>query len=102
MIREFKHPFFETLYASPIHAYDKESINTEAINFKVNLAGTEKEDIALLVEDDMLIVKVKEKEYNSFKLHKFSDLDNISATYKNGLLRIGVPKKVEKREIKVE
>jgi len=106
---------------SDITETDKEIIAT------VELPGVEKEDIDINATDTGIEIKVEKKEENRdedkkkgiYKLernyvgfYKFipipegAEIDNIKATYKNGVLELRIPKKEEEKKngmrIKVE
>jgi len=95
----------------------------DAFKLELLVPGFDKERISLSVENDLLVIKGEaeksEKEYKysrvefeardfekSFKLSKKIDQEKIEASFKNGVLIIGLPKKEEavavKREIKVD
>jgi HSP20 family protein len=98
-------PFKDTSIQCPIHDVienDKEFI-VEAM-----LAGIKKEDVSVKVDNDLLTIKavrneVKDLKYNrkesftgtykrSFILPDLADVDNISATMEDGVLKVIVPK----------
>ena len=103
---------------------DNENNYTKRTELVYALAGVREEDIKISVEDSTLIVEVDTENYNynsedesavvvhkgistrSLK-HKFAlsnvDSDNISSTFKNGILTISVPsKKKDVRYISVK
>ncbi|MCX6230951.1 MAG: Hsp20/alpha crystallin family protein [Bacteroidetes bacterium] len=88
-------------------------------SYKINVAapGYEKDAIKVDVQNNLLIISAEKKEskeendertirrefgFNSFKrsftLPELVDYDNISATHKNGILNIEIPKREEAKE----
>lgn len=71
--------------------------------YEINLAGTDKKDISIEVNDTYLEVLVKGGEHTYINFNKYQDTENITAEYKNGLLTISIPKKQkEKRVIEIK
>ena len=97
--------------------------NDDAVEIEMSIPGFEKEQVKISVEKDLLIVKgeaegsaeeSKENIRMEFKLQNFEkrfrlsekmDLEQISASFKNGILKLTVSKKEEavpqKREIEI-
>ncbi len=120
--------FFENKLDAFNHNYETFSIPTVNIienlpNFVVELAapGLQKEDFTIEVEEDTLKIsskKVEEKteetndssfirrEFNyksferSFKLPENIKVEDIQASYENGVLRVTIPKMEEKKALK--
>ena len=71
--------------------------------YEVNLAGTDKKDISIEIEENQLFVYIKEEFKKYLNLYDYDDVENITAEYKNGLLTISIPKKQkEKRVIEIK
>ncbi len=74
--------------------------NPKEVICTIELPGIERDDIKVNALDEGLEVKVdtdKKKFYRYFKLGKTADKENISATHKNGVLELKIPKKEQKR-----
>lgn len=81
-------------------------------NVELMLPGFDKKDIKMEINDGVLSIEAErkrseEKKYNrlethfgkyskSYKLPDYIDSENIGATYKNGVLRVTIPKTEEK------
>lgn len=72
--------------------------------FKLNLAGVDKKNIEIYLEDEKTIVVNYEEKVEKLELvGSHNDLNNIEAEYNNGLLTISIPKKQkEKRVINIK
>ena len=92
----------------------------ENIEFKVQIPGVDKEKIDIDLEKDILTVSVENKEENidekskvllqeikyqkssrSFRIPFRVDDENISASYKKGILKIVIPKITKERSKKI-
>ena len=95
--------------------------NDDAIVIKAELPGIDKKDISIDLKDGVLTLEgersydneVKEENYHrkeraygkfhrSFRLPENVDVDNIKADYKDGILKIDIPKPEEVKPKKVE
>lgn len=85
----FSNSLTDVKQSNEILSKDKETV------IEVPLAGVPKEDIQIKAEDkgthQLVTVKVKDKKTNMYKLYDI-DRDKIEACYKDGLLKITVPK----------
>ena len=124
--RLFEDPFFLTGWFDDglaltdwnpvVDIYD----NEDAIVIKAELPGIEKKDISIDLKDGVLTLEgersydneVKEENYHrkeraygkfhrSFRLPENVDVDNIKADYKDGILKIDIPKPEEVKPKKV-
>ena len=115
-VGDSSHPVEASIYRQPladIFETDKEIVAT------MELPGVEKKDIEINVDNGVLEVKVEKKEekkeeekkkglyrlersyagfYRSFRIPENVDADKITATYKNGVLELRIPKKSEKKK----
>lgn len=106
----FNAPISEIINEVPVkHARPAANIVKTENGFDIFLAipGVKKEDVSIGIEDNKLIIKSEssdsdETKYNlkefdftnfsrSFSLQKDADLDNISAKFDNGVLKVSVP-----------
>lgn len=95
--------------------------NDHALTVKAELPGIEAKDVAVTIDNNVLTLRgerhlkkeVEKENYHrmeraygtfarSFVLPAFVDADNIKAEFKNGLLMVTVPKKVNARTRAVE
>ena len=69
---------------------------------KINLAGTEKEDIEVSIENNILEVTTDTRTVKN-PIPKTADISTASADYKNGILTIKIPpsKESEKKVLKI-
>ncbi len=100
-----------------VDTYEKD----DAIVIKAELPGVKKEDIAIDVRDNVLILKgerthdkdIEEKSYHrrerfygrfqrSFSLPEAVDPEKIEASYKDGILEVKLPKLETKKAKKIE
>lgn len=80
-----------------------EIITKEDREYEINLAGTDKKDISIQIEEDQIRIYVKEQFKKYANIYDYDDSENITAKYKDGLLTISIPKKQkEKRVIEIE
>lgn len=76
-----------------------------AYTFKYNIAGTRKEDISLDIENNYLMVKVKDRLYFKDDIATLEyDSENIKAKYMDGILEVTIPKSKSSKpsNIKIE
>ena len=89
----------------------------DAFNVELMLAGFNKEDIKMEVEDGVLSIeaerkKSEENKYNrvesyfgkyvkTYTLPEYIDVDNINAKYEDGVLKVTIPKTEEKVNTKL-
>lgn len=71
---------------------------------EVEFAGYEKENLKVTAEDSILVVSGEDKERDRnkevrFYIPKKADASKIKAIYKNGLLKITLPMKEEKKPV---
>lgn len=82
--------------------------NDNACNIQIALPGFTKEEISLSVEDNKLNVSYKSPDEDTFKrpfaktfnLIDSTDVSNITATMKNGILEIILPNKIIEKKSK--
>lgn len=103
-------PTAESIWTPPVDIYENES------NFylKMELAGVEQKDIQIFLENNILNIKGERKEAKQegqyYKLERFAgtfdrkfnlpmqvDSEKVTASYKNGVLEVVLPKKEEKK-----
>ena len=91
--------FYELDYTKKLLEKSKEV----PINVEYNLAGTDKEDIQVYVENNYLKIEIKNSLYKSESINDYLDKSKISAVYKNGLLKIEIPlKKIKRKNIEIK
>ena len=112
----FMFPTFETpKISTPVHDVI-ENDNEYIVDF--HLAGIKKNDVSITVDKDILSIKAERhidddikytyKEsfsgvyQKSFTLPKSINGDKIDASFDNGIVRITIPKKVEKRKLGIK
>lgn len=94
--------FFQ-FYSSTL--FPKYSQTDTAYTFKYNIAGTRKEDISLDIENNYLMVKVKDRLYFKDDIATLEyDSENIKAKYMDGILEVTIPKSKSSKpsNIKIE
>ena len=100
----------ELAIRNPLHDIIK---NEKEYVVEMQLAGVKKENISLSLNDDVLTIKAERKEvddqkYNkkqtfygkyekSFTLPESVDIENIQASFEDGILKLNIPK-LEKEE----
>lgn len=95
------------MFNSKTIRYTSESTETDLV-FNVQLPGERKENVDLVVENDRLVIKLKNKEsYNLYYYftdydERTHDLDGVTASMEHGLLTVKIPlhKKV-KRQVRI-
>lgn len=104
-------------WAPPCNAYEDE----HGFHIEVALPGVDREDMNILFEDGVLTVTGERKEENaeqarryaaheigwgqfkrSFRLPTYIDPDKVSASYKNGVLVLGLLKREEAKPRRIE
>ena len=104
-------------WAPPCNAYEDE----HGFHLEVALPGADRQDIDILFEDGVLTVKGERKEAvtgngcryfaheigwgdfsRSFRLPTYIDLDKVSASYKEGVLVLDLPKREEAKARRIE
>ena len=104
-----KHPIVDMLKQMNMHYFDH-SIedcleDKDSYNYKINLAGTDKKDIKVSVEqnnnnEDFLVVKSK-KTQRTYLIKDNCNKNSITAKYKNGILDIKINKKESAKPIEI-
>ncbi|MBD3799354.1 Hsp20/alpha crystallin family protein [Sulfuricurvum sp.] len=111
--------FFERSYPRMFNAYSASSMkeNNKAYLISIDLPGIDKKDISIETSGNRLIVSGERKEetqnkegskksyrqfHQSFTLPDDANLETISATSANGVLKITVPKTGKKVSKKIE
>ena len=87
-----KGPVVDDIREPMIDIFDEKN----RINIVAEIPGVKKEDIKIKLKDNTLILKAEhgERKYRKeISLSDSIDHDNISSSYKNGILNISVPKK---------
>lgn len=106
-----------TGWAPPCNAYEDE----HGFHIEMALPGVDRQDMNILFEDGVLTVKGERKEATtetarryfahemgwgefsrSFRLPSYIDPDKVSATYKDGVLVLGLPKREEAKPRRIE
>ena len=104
-------------WAPPCDAYEDE----HGFHVHVALPGLDRRDIEIVFEDGVLVVKGERKGENpesarryfaqeigwgafsrSFRLPTYVDPDKVSASYKNGILTLAMPKREEAKPRRIE
>jgi HSP20 family protein len=104
-------------WAPPCDAYEDE----HGFHVHVALPGLDRRDIEIVFEDGVLVVKGERKEENpesarryfaqeigwgafsrSFRLPTYVDPDKVSASYKDGILTLAMPKREEAKPRRIE
>lgn len=104
-------------WAPPCNAYEDE----HGFHIELALPGVEREEMNILFEDGVLTVKGERKEHNSdtirryfvheigagefsraFRLPSYIDPDKVSASYKDGVLVLDLPKREEAKPRRIE
>jgi HSP20 family protein len=104
-------------WAPPCNAYEDE----HGFHAEVALPGLDRRDIEILIEDGVLMVKGERKGENpenarryfaqeigwgtfsrSFRLPTYVDPEKVSASYKEGILTLAMPKREEAKARKIE
>jgi len=93
LTKEFE-SFFNT--KAPTTNYDISS-DEEGITLKFEVPGIEKEDLKVKRRGNNVIVTIKEKE-NLFHCTRHSDLENLTASHRLGILTVTVPYLKDKRQ----
>ena len=68
----------------------------------VNAAGIKKKDINVNVSDDRLTVKSEDKLNKVISLPKNADVDNITGSHIDGMLKLTIPLTNKTRKIKIK
>jgi HSP20 family protein len=118
----FDSPFFEFQRSGLVPALDF-SESEDAYNVKVELPGVEEKDISITLADGNLEIKgekkvekeekaelcyCSERRYGSFsrvvEIPSSVDAEKVTATFKNGILEVALPKKEEAKpkEVKIK
>ncbi len=98
VFEDFTFPMVRTMGFINGHNYYEED---GKIIVEVNAAGIKKKDIDLSVEDNKIRVK-SEKMHKVINLPAKADLDNITASHTDGLLKITIPLDTKKHKIKIK
>tara|TARA_B100001758_G_scaffold245466_1_gene258535 strand:- start:1670 stop:1996 length:327 start_codon:yes stop_codon:yes gene_type:complete len=69
---------------------------------EVNAAGIKKKDINVNVADDRLTVKSEDKLNKVISLPKNADVDNITGSHIDGMLKLTIPLTNKTRKIKIK
>jgi len=104
-------------WAPPCNAYEDE----HGFHIQVAIPGVDRQDMQILFEDGVLTVKGERKEHSvdqarryfaqeigrggftrSFRLPSYIDPDKVSASYKDGVLVLGLPKREEAKPRRIE
>ena len=104
-------------WAPPCNAYEDE----HGFHIQVAVPGVDRQDMHILFEDGVLTVKGERKEPSmdqarryfaqeigwggfsrSFRLPSYIDPDKVSASYKKGVLELGLPKREEAKPRRIE
>jgi len=104
-------------WAPPCNAYEDE----HGFHIEVALPGVNRQDMNILFEDGVLTLKGERKEANSdngrryfaheigwggfsrsFRLPAYIDPDKVSASFKEGVLRLDLPKRDEAKPRRIE
>jgi len=104
-------------WAPPCSAYEDE----HGFHIQVAVPGVDRQDMHILFEDGVLTVKGERKEPSmdqarryfaqeigwggfsrSFRLPSYIDPDKVSASYKDGVLELGLPKREEAKPRRIE
>lgn len=104
-----KHPVVDMLRQMNMHYFDH-SIedcfeDEQSYNYKINLAGSDKKDIGVSVEqnnnsEDFLVVR-SGKTQRTYLIKDNCDKNSVTAKYKNGILNIKINKKESAKPIKI-
>ena len=91
---------FDSFFNSDHEIYNDDDSNE--LNYKLNLAGTKKDDIKLSSMQDHLLLETPKRKYKLSMPHSY-DPKSIEATYEDGLLTLTINKRKEYKaqEIKI-
>ena len=92
-------PFFNSFFNFDDQVIDNH--DKDELNYKLNLAGTKKDDIKLSSMQDHLLLETPKKKYKLSMPHLY-DPDSVEAKYEDGLLTVTINKKKEYKAQQIE
>jgi HSP20 family molecular chaperone IbpA len=90
---------FDSFFSSDHETYNNN--NDNELNYKLNLAGTKKDDIKLSSTQDYLVLETPKNKYK-LSIPQTCDPKSIEAKYEDGLLTLTINKRKEHKAHPIE